>query len=260
MLDKLKFFFKKNFKTLFPYFFVLALLIAILFFAYNYFLKDKPHGKSEYATNYTLRPISNIPEYLKLEKLEFIDRMPVSEYIQSLFVKFYPKTKEEALPLAKEEIQKRFFSEKALVLTTLLELYAKYFQEIENLNKQEDLDSYTKKKLSLEKRKEIFGTELENYLFPNRDFEKVELFFLYTKRYVKRHREDEPSEIRDHLLKAKQEIYGEDYERLTSMEPFEKRLELELLIQEREISILNEEERRLRIQKIKKEVSASFMK
>lgn len=238
----------------------MVLLLGILFFAYLYFLRDKPKEKPEYTTDYTLRSISNIPEYLQLEKLEFIDGMPVSEYIQSLFIKFYPKTKSEAFVLAKEEIERRFFSEKALVLVTLLELYNNYFHEVEKINNNENLDGYTRKKLSLEKRREIFGVELENYLFPNREIEKIELFFLYTRRYVNKHREDEPSEIRDHLLKAKQEIYGEDYEKLVPLEPFDKRFELELLIQERDMSILNDEERRIRIQQIKKEVSNSFMK
>ena len=254
MQDKFKFLSKKIFKSSFPYLFISFLLLGILYFAYLYFLKDKPQRKPEYIYDFKIRPHSNIPEYLKLENLEYIDKMPVREYVQSLFVKFYPLSRKDALPLAKQEIEKRFFGEKSMVLITLLELYSDWLDELDNLREDENLDGYTRKKLSLEKRKQIFGIELENYLFPNSDFDKIELFFLYAKRYIKKHREDEISEIRDHLYKAKQEIYEEDYERLIQMESFDKQLELELLLQEREISILNEEERKLRIQKIRSEI------
>lgn len=254
MENKFNFLSKKNLKSIFPYVFISLLLLGSLYFAYLYFFKDKPKGKTDYIFDFKVRPQANIPEYLKLEKLEFINGMPVREYIQSLFVKFYPLPRKEAQNLAKQEIENKFFGERALVLVTLLELYSQWLEEIEKLESDENLDGYTRKKLSLEKRKEIFGNELENYLFPNSDPDKIELFFLYTKRYIKKHREDEISELRDHLYKAKQEIYGEDYERLIELEPLEKQFELELLIQEREMSILNEEERKLRIQKIRSTV------
>lgn len=66
--------------------------------------------------------------------------------------------------------------------------------------------------------------------------------------------EDDPISKRDHLTKAKKEIYGEFYEDLQVREPIHARLELELGIIEREMSILTEPERKAKIDSIREKL------
>ena len=66
--------------------------------------------------------------------------------------------------------------------------------------------------------------------------------------------EDDPISKRDHLTKAKKEIYGEYFEDLQVREPIHDRLEQELGIIEREMSILSEPERKSKIDSIREKL------
>lgn len=245
----------KNWKNYIPHISFFILLIAALFLGYRYFFEGRFQGKPDYAEDYSKKAsLDNLPEYLRLENLETIEGMKTIEYLRVLMIKYYPMGKKEAEKKAKQELELKFPGERSRVLIRLLELFVEWEQAINEIRDNEDLDGYQKKLTSLQKRKEIFGEIADNYLFPDKDYEKMELFFLYTKRYVKKHREDEVTEIRDHLEKAKLEIYGDDFDRLKELEPFEKKYELELLIHERELGILNLEERRLRLLSIKRKL------
>jgi hypothetical protein len=56
-------------------------------------------------------------------------------------------------------------------------------------------------------------------------------------------------------MKARHEIYGSDYERLYSLEPERLQFDLELKINERELSILNEYEKKQAIAELKEKMT-----
>jgi len=251
MLSEFKMSILNNWKKYILYFLFLITIFIGLYLGYRYFSYKKISENSKELNEFYKPDYNKIPEYFRVENLQTIDGMRPIEYLRVILVKYYPYGKKEAEKKAKEELELRFRGEKAMALIYLLNLLLEWEKSTEEIQQNTELDSYQKKVFSLKRRKEIFGEELENYLFPNQDYEKIETYFLYTKRYIKKHREDEISEIRDHLQKAKLEIYGKDYERLKELEPFEKKYELELLLQERELEILNLEERKFRLAKIK---------
>jgi hypothetical protein len=245
----------KNWKRYIPHLSFLILLVASLYLGYLYFFQGKPTGQPDYMEDYSKpAPLANLPEYLRLENLETIEGLSTMEYLRVLRLKYYYEGDKDSEKKTIQELELKYPGERGRVLSRLLGLFIQWEDYTRKLSENEELDGYQRKLQSLQKRKELFGEEAESFLYPNADPDKLEIFQLYTKRYIKKHREDEISEIRDHLQKAKREIYGENFERIQEQETFDSRLELELLLQERELSISTEEERRIRIAKIKRSV------
>jgi hypothetical protein len=101
---------------------------------------------------------------------------------------------------------------------------------------------------------EVFGEKLDPLLYPKKDSETIERFYAYTERYLKKHYTDMPRSKKNHLIKARREIYGSDYERLFAIEPERLQFDLELKINERELSILNEYEKKQAIAELKEKI------
>ena len=61
-----------------------------------------------------------------------------------------------------------------------------------------------------------------------------------------------PRSKKNHISKARREIYSSEYERLYALEPTSRQFQLELKINERELSILNDYEKKQAIDTLKK--------
>ncbi|MCB1179110.1 MAG: hypothetical protein KDK36_16105 [Leptospiraceae bacterium] len=233
--------------------FLLILILGLGLTYYFFFYKDEPY-KKEYDPKATyLEKLSLKPDYLREENIERIKGLSTMEYLRTrmLFHKFNSSNPEND---AMEELERDFPGEKGRLLMNLLLALNLFEKEKKIIEGDENLDSYQKYVRILKKRKEIFGKNLEPTLFPVQESDLIQSFFLYSDRYLKRHPTDTIRSKKTHLEKARMEIYDTEYENLKSKEPFEKILELELKIQEREMSILSEEERRRKIDSIKREL------
>ncbi|MCE9500081.1 MAG: hypothetical protein K8R21_06240 [Leptospira sp.] len=111
------------------------------------------------------------------------------------------------------------------------------------VGKDTKLDDYEKILATTGARKVFFGENLATKIYPSRDSELVEKFFSYSEHYLRKHRNDSVRSIKIHLEKAREEIYGSEYDRIKNSEPYEKVIALELQIYEKEISILTDSEK-----------------
>jgi hypothetical protein len=237
---------------IFLFFFVLLLGLGSLYYYLNFY------KKSDYAV---FDPSASIIEklnyntsYLEEENLLNIKGLSTIEYLRTRLLYHQYETKGDPTKNLTDELEREFNGEKARVLIDILYNYQKYEKGRSEINDDTTLSEYKKSLKQRELRVSIFGEELESVLFPEKKEDLVNKFFLYSKQYLKNHYEDDPISKRDHLLKAKKEIYGELFDDLILSEPIPKKLELELGIQEREMSILTEKERKMKIENIREKI------
>jgi hypothetical protein len=244
----------KSLKTHSPIFLFFLVLLASLGLGYYFFFYEKKVEYSEISPKaVVLEKLQHNPEYLQTENLEVIQGLSTMEYLRTRML-YHSRSSSNPENAALEELERDFPGERGRVLMNLLLAQNLWEKEKREIEKDENLDEYQKYLRGFQKRKEIFGENLEPILFAPKESEKIETFFLYSQRYLRKHETDTPRSKKAHLEKARMEIYGENYDSLLAKEPFEKRLELELRIYEREMSIFTEEERIQKIAKIKKEL------
>lgn len=230
-------------------------LVLVLGFGYYYYYRTQTPQYSELSPDASIKEKLNYnPKYLEEENLLIIKGMGTIEYLRTRLLYHRYETKGDPLKNTLEELGRDFNGERAQVLSDILTNYSKYTREKEKLDSDSSVPEYKKLEKLKSIRVEIFGEEVEGILFPEKPEDRLEKFFSYSKYYLKNHYEDDPLSKRDHLLKAKKEIYGDYYEELSTKEPFPRRLELELGIEEREMSILTEEERRVKIESIREKL------
>ena len=70
-------------------------------------------------------------------------------------------------------------------------------------------------------------------------------------RYLKKNADKDSKTKSNHIQKARQEIYGDNYKKLYTYEPFSQQLKLEIKIHEREMSIMDEKEKTVLINDLK---------
>ena len=233
----------------FGIFFLLVLLMGV---GYYYFIYSSKPNYSDYNPNASITEKLNYnPAFLEQENLLIIKEQSTIEYLRTrlLYHKYESKGNPENNLI--EELKQDFNGEKAQVLIDILKNYNKYLDLKKKIDEDLSLSEYKRLPKYRDLRVEIFGEVLESILFPEKPEDRIEKFFLYSKYYLKNHYEDDPISKKDHLGKARKEIYGDMYEDLVLKEPFPQRLELELGILEREMSILTEEERKIKIESIR---------
>lgn len=244
----------KSIQNNYPILIFFVILLLSLGLGYYFFFYEKKIESVELSPKANfLEKLSYNPGYLHAENLDTIKGMSTMEYLRTrmLYHKFNSKNPEIA---TLEELERDFPGERGRLLMNLLLALNLWEKELAEIKEDPNLDEYQKYLRGFQKRREIFGDTLDPMLFPPRDSEIIETFFLYSQRYLRKHHTDTPRSKRAHLEKAKQEIYGDRFDDLKSKEPFEKKLELELKILEREMSILTEEERIQKIAKLKKDL------
>ncbi|MDX1958575.1 MAG: hypothetical protein SFU98_08390 [Leptospiraceae bacterium] len=234
------------------------ILLIILGISYYFLFKDKYSSKPTYQEmSDSIEKLNLNPEYLREENLLIIRSMPTIEFLRTRYLHHKFESADDPVHKTKLELETDFPGEKGRVLSEIFMTYLRFLSEKEKIDSSADLDEFQKLNKMKEIRKEIFGENLEVVLFPEQSSDKIFLFYAYTERYLKKHHEDEPRFKRDHLQKARREIYGDEFETLALKEPFHKRFELELKIEEREMSILSVEERKEKISRIKEDLRKS---
>jgi len=233
-------------------FLAFLLLLGFLGIGYYFYVNKNASEYSTFNPNASITEKLNYnPNYLEEEKLLIIKGQSTIEYLRTRLLYYKYETDENPTKSLQEELQRDFNGERAQVLVDILKNLNKFEIEKQKIDLESELSQYKKYIKSKALRVEIFGEELEPVLFPEKPEERIEAFFLYSKQYLKNHLEDDPISKRDHLTKAKKEIYGEFFEDLQMREPIPARLELELGIIEREMSILSEPERKAKIESIR---------
>jgi hypothetical protein len=227
---------------------LLLISIGSILFYYLFFRKitENQQGKEIFEA------LKNNPEYLERENLLRIKDLPVLEYFRQR--KIYYAYNTNSKETFQDELERDFPSDKAKILIQIFKVYEEFENGKEKILKNKELDSYSQLNYIYKLKVNLFGEDLSNLLFPKQNSEKVEEFFYYADRYLKKHFKDLPRNKKIHLDKARKEIYGEDFDTLYSLESPLKKLELEIKIHERELSILNPEERKLAIQDLKEKL------
>lgn len=246
-----------NKKVLLIAFVILALLLAGVSL---YFWKFRKSGGTNtpqpigYSQSETMRKLNSNSAYLESEDLKLIRPDELVEYFRQGIISFkYSADPKREFGL---EIEKKIPGEAGRVIREIFLAYCEYDSYLSDLNKNESLDDYEKWNEKIKSRDIFFGRELREKLFPKRDSETIEKYFLYTKRYLKKHESDDFRSKKIHLEKAKAEIYGLDYHRLLQLEPVERQFELELNLRKKQIEIMSEKEKEV----IKKEILESIGK
>ncbi|NBU97235.1 MAG: hypothetical protein EBS19_03290 [Spirochaetia bacterium] len=243
---------KRQYIYIFLFFFVLLIGVGSLYYYLNFYKKNDYEVFDPKAS--IIEKLNYNTSYLEEENLLNIRGLSTIEYLRTRLLYHQYETKGDPTKNLVEELNREFNGEKARVLIDILNNYLKYEKGKLEINDDSTLSEFKKSLKHKELRVSIFGEELESVLFPEKKEDLVNKFFLYSKQYLKSHYEDDPISKRDHLLKAKKEIYGELYEDLILSEPIPKKLELELGIQEREMSILTEKERKMKIEGIREKL------
>ncbi|MCB1141215.1 MAG: hypothetical protein H7A24_01500 [Leptospiraceae bacterium] len=231
-------------------------LILLMGLAY-YFLFVKKSPEPSYRTpgdTSTIEKIRENMKYLEDEHLLSIKSVSTIEYLRTRLLYHKFENPDSYIEKFQEEILLDFPGERGEALLSLADLYLKFLEFETEMVKNDAYTEYQKWLSIREERKKIFGISLEEKLFPPKKEDKIEKFFLYTKHYCKLNFEESEDTKREHLRKARLEIYGDDFEELYSKESFSRQLELELRIREREMSILSEEERKKIISKIRSDL------
>jgi hypothetical protein len=234
--------------------FLLLFLSVLAIGFYLYTKKSSPEYSNFDPNATTLEKLNFNPEYLEEENLLRIKGQLTIDYLQTRLLYYKYETNDNPTKGLLEELNRDFNGERALVLSDILKTWIQYLEEKKKLDSDEELSGYKKYIQSKALRVKIFGEELEPYLFPEKPEDRIETYFLYSKQYLKNHREDDPLSKKDHLLKAKKEIYGDLFEDLIRMEPIPSKLELELGLIEREMSILTEQERKVKIESLREKL------
>ncbi len=245
---------KKGTQWLTPFLFLMLFLGVLALGIYFYTKKNIPDYSTFDPNATTLEKLNYNPKYLEEENLLRIKGQSTIDYLQTRLLYYKYETSENPNKGLQEELMRDFNGERALVLSDILKTWNLYLEEKKKLDTDVELSDYKKWIQSKALRVKIFGEELEPYLFPEKPEDRIETYFLYAKQYLKNHREDDPLSKKDHLLKAKKEIYGDLYEDLVRMEPIPSKLELELGLIEREMSILNEQERKVKINSLREKL------
>jgi hypothetical protein len=242
---------KKDYQGLYL-FLAFLLLLGILGVSYYFYANRNASDYSTFNPNASIiEKLNYNPSYLEEEKLLIIKGQSTIEYLRTRLLYYKYETNDNPTKALEVELQRDFNGERAQVLVDILKNLNTFEDEKQKIDLDSELSQYKKYIKTNALRVEIFGEELESVLFPKKPEDRIEAFFLYSKQYLKNHLEDDPISKRDHLTKAKKEIYGDFYEDLQVREPIHARLELELGIIEREMSILSEPERKAKINSIR---------
>lgn len=209
---------------------------------------------SKNTNNKTIKKLTVNPEYIIQENLLSLKSTNTIEYFRQrmLYHKYvHPDNPEK---WCKQELQKDFHGEKGRVLSEMLIVYNSYMETIQRLSNNPDLDEYEKLQKKEEIQKIYFGETLSRLLFPTSEYDTIEKFFSYANRYLDNHYNVDIDVKRNHLEKARREMYGDEYSRLHYMEPLHKVYQLEVKILEREMSVLSPEDKKLKLKEIKRKL------
>lgn len=240
----------KNFRD-----FTFLIIFIIIFGGLSYYLlffykKDKSLNSSEES----FISLKKNPDYLVEENLLKIKNIELIEYFRQRLNYHSYSTEKKGLEGLKQELSQDFPGERSTVLISILENYLKYEESKKKIQSSNELDAYEKiEKISMIMI-EIFGQGLSDLLFIKKDSDLIQKFYAYAERYLKKHITDLPKSKRNHLEKARVEIYGSKFDTLQNLETAKKKLALELMINERELSILSAEERKIAIEEYKEKL------
>ena len=245
---------KKHYKLIAILLVIIAVLAGALFYYFKVYKKTF-EGPDYYGTSDSLfQRLRENPSYLEEENLLQINSLNLVEFFRTRMLYHTYTTPNASKQNFQAELERDFPGERGQVLIELLDAYLRFEKQKQEVLKSDDLDSY-EKILKIEMlRFEVFGEKLDPLLYPKKDSETIERFYAYTERYLKKHYTDMPRSKKNHLIKARREIYGSDYERLFAMEPERLQFDLELKINERELSILNEYEKKQAIAELKEKI------
>ena len=243
---------KKNYKLLGIFVLLLVVVIGVSFYYFKFYKKNLEEQEYNSVSDSLFLRIKENPEYLVKENLLQIKSLSLMEFFRTKMLYHTYTNSSSPKQIFKEELEMDFPGERGKVLCEILEEYIDKEREKEKTLNDSDLDEY-EKILKIEMlRIEFFGENLGALLFPPKDSEKIEKFYAYTSRYLKKHYKDLPRSKKNHISKARREIYSSEYERLYALEPTSRQFQLELKINERELSILNDYEKKQAIDTLKK--------
>lgn len=246
---------KKHYKQFAIALILLAITAGALFYYFKIYKKNLEAPDYSNVSDSLFQRIKENPDYLVAENLLEIKSMSLIEYLRTRMLYYQYTEPENPKKSFQIELEMDFPGERGRALIEILEVYLKLEKGKEKIEKEETLDSYEKiLKIELLKA-ELFGEKLMILLFPKKDSESIERFYAYSDRYLKKHYTDLPRSKKIHLGKARREIYGEDFDRLFASESNRRRFELELKINERELSILNEYEKKQAIAELKEKMN-----
>jgi hypothetical protein len=235
---------KKNYKLFGTLLVLVSLTAGALLYYFKVYKKNLEEPDYYSAPDSIFQRLKENPSYLVEENLLQINSLALVEYFRTRMLYYSYTNPGASKENFKEELERDFPGERGRALVELLDAYLRFEKQKEKVLALSDLDSY-EKILKIEMlRIELFGENLDLLLYPKKDSETIERFYAYTERYLKKHYTDMPRSKKNHLNKARREIYGEDYERLFALESARLQFNLELKINERELSILNEYEKK----------------
>ena len=242
---------KKNYKLIGLFCVLVAIVAGAFFYYFKIYKKNLEEPDYHPVSDSLFLQLKDNPDYLVKENLIQINSLPLLEFFRTRML-FHTYTNPGS-PRKNfiQELERDFPGERSKVLVEILDMYLRFEKEKQKVAGDKDLDDYEKILKVDMLRFELFGEKLVDILFTGRDFETVEKFYAYSNRYLKKHYPDMPRSKKNHLIKARKEIYGEDYERLFALESFRRQFELELKINERELGIMNEFEKQQAIEDLK---------
>ncbi len=232
-----------------------AILLLAVFFHHR-FRKSENLEKQPEIKDTVLTRLNTNTEFITESGLQEVNSKPLEIFLRDTLLHYRGLSKDNYLNLAERDLKIDFPGEKGDALFSLISAYDRLLKELSDLEKNQYLDRFQKKQKEFELKKLIFGENISSLLFPENESDKIDLFYRYSERYLKNHSEDQEKDNRDHLFLARKEIYGKNYRELMAKESYSMKLDIELRLNEREMSIMNESERKERIAKIKKRLNS----
>ncbi|MEM7181955.1 MAG: hypothetical protein AAF518_13645 [Spirochaetota bacterium] len=227
------------------------LLVLFAFWAYRYFWIEsdiRPVKKQEKAF---IKQLEKNTAYVKAHNLFSIAGTPVVEYMRQRLLYHSIQNPDSAEDSFSDEILRKFPGEKGRNLRELLGLYILYTAKVRKIDNDESLDAYQKVLRKESIPAEVFGKDLAGKLFPPSDYDTINKFFRYSEHYLKQNYSQNTYVKRNHIQRARREIYQERFTVLKEKEPIDELYRLELRIMQREMSIMSRREKQQKMQEIK---------
>jgi len=231
------------------FFILLILLVFISFTVYFLFFKNRGPlpGKKPFDSGSEViwNQLSSRPDLLLTEDYP----SDLKNFLDELFGK---ETYEWGADRSRtyDYLVLHFPGERSSVLYAIYVAYANYRDEIGKWEKDPNLNSWEKQEKILKIRNQFFPEGIKEILFPYHPSQVAQSFLYYTENYVQKNPYKFSKERKSHLLKKRQNLYGEQLHEIAKWENPNLKLTITKMIYARELEVMNPLEKEIFLQRV----------
>jgi len=153
----------------------------------------------------------------------------------------------------KKELLLKFPGEKGRVVVRLFNQYLLLLEAEKIINEKQvfEFDRIPERK---KMQAELFGKQTSQLLFPDRELDRIRMFYAFCEKFLTENTTLDSERKKIIIEKKRKEIYGNDYDKMITRQPFAKEFELRKNIMQAELGVMNETEKAALVRKIAEEI------